>query len=1287
MTCHPPGLRRGIYCPHPARRLGIVPQSKQTHVLPLSAGHRFFPNRRGARSHERRRPTGYLSLTAKAHALVLFACFILSLGALGQVQNGQIVGVVADPSGAVVAHANVHIRNPATGYEADLESNGSGIFSATELIVGSYTIRVEVPGFKTVTATNLVLNAGTDLRVDFRLVLGQRSEMVEVSDAARLVNTENPRLSYTVDSAQIANLPLNGRNIYDLIQYQPGSTNMRGIMFENGADTVVNGVRENFIGFLINGISNKGLSGGPVIQPILDTVQEFQLLTLNNSAEFGSSAGAITNLVTKSGTNQLHGSAWEFLRNDIFDANSFFANDIPDPADRKTSPLRLNQFGATLGGPIRKDKLFFFAAYQGERFLTSSPGPSFTESQQFRSATISAFPESVSALLYSNFAPAAKGTSLATLREYINSSFGRFPTFAGYLCPANTDAGTGAPGVISSKFASFFGVEQTDIDQMNSPEDQGGCPGGSPYATPRTGAFNRDSNFVEMVVDPNKSQTDGNLFNGNEASLRLDYNLSQTNRFFSEFNWARSGDQYSNGNALRGFTNPSTFTTPSFQISFLHTFSLTLSNEFRAGYEQNGSVTTVPLPGVPAISLDDGILGFGAGEGLPQSVRENIYNYKDLVSIIRGKHNLKAGGELRRNIENSDLNAGRPGYEFFDSLFFAIDAPYLEDVGVDPGFASGTPAHLATSIRHWRNWDVGAYLTDDWKISRGFTLNLGLRYDLYTRSTELNNLATTFIKGPGENFIDNISTGAGQIKDASTPCPGDPRATLAGECGPGGFAAARNLGRGDHDNFGPRVGFAWDAFGDGKMSLRGGYGISYEGSLQKRLSLTRWNPPYYSLNRISNFLDGDPNANVVYGPVDGGQAIFHGPAPAAQHSGTGVQATGNISGWDPSNPQISGFTAIVFSDGLRDPYVENWFFGVQRELRPRLTLELNYVGTAGRNLFRAENVNRVPGGLLPEGTCVTDNFGRRLCSQINTSTAANGLELNPVGQLNPNYGRLRVWENAANSIYHGMQISVRKQMGGRLQFSGNYTYSHSIDNDSTWQSVGTTVDGVAAGDALTTDPTQPGLDRGNSVFDIRHRLTFNYIWEMPFFRNRHGLLAEVLGGWQWNGIWSFQSGAHWSPFNQDPPRLQPRAGFPDACSPSAFDPANCVNMGGDYNLDGENNDRPNAIANNVHATHAQWAKGFNLPSNFFSTPCLGCVGNLGRNTFVGPGYRAADTSLFKNFKISERLHLQLRAEAFNVFNHTNFLIGNNFSLHDPIFGIAGGTLPPRNLQFGLKLSF
>ena len=1213
-----------------------------------------------------------MSLFAVSKGPIWLIALVFSLPAIAQLQNGQITGVISDPSGAVVAHASVHLRNVATGYETDSESNQSGTFTIPEVVVGSYIIRVEVPGFKTITATNLDLNAGAVLRVDFKLALGRRSETVEVSNAARLINTENSRLSFTVYSEQIAGVPLNGRNVYDLIQYQPGATNTRGIIFENGADTVVNGVRQNFNGFRINGISNTGLSGGPVNRPILDTVEEVQILTLNNAADFGGSAGAITNLVTKSGSNQFHGSAWEYLRNDIFDANFFFANYF----GQEKLPLRLNQFGTALGGPIRKDQLFFFAAYQGERFLTSSPGPALVESAAFRTATVSAFPNSVAALLYSSFPSTGKGTPFISLKDYVasQSSGGGFSTFSDYLCPANTDGGTSTPGAISRKFATLFGVEQGDINAMNAT-----CPGGSPYIAPSAGSFNRDANFLESVLDPNKSQADGNLFDGNEASLRLDYNFDQNDRFFSAFNWARSGDKYSSDNGLRGFSSPSSITTPNFQFSYIHTFSPTLLNEFQAGYLQNRSETQMPLPGVPTVSFDDGTVGFSAAKGLPQSVRESVYNFSDLLSWTHGTHEIKAGVEVGRDLESSDVDAGRPAYSFFNSLFFAVDAPHSEDVGVDPGFATGVAAHLATSVRHWRNWSSGAYFRDDWKLSRRFTLNLGLRYDLFTRSKERNGLATTFIKGPGRSFIDNISTGAGQIKSASAPCPGDPKAVLAGECGPGGFAATRALGRGDHNNFAPRIGFAWDVFGNGKTALRGGFGISYEANLQKRFSLTRWNPPYYSLNQISNFLAGNTNSKIVYGPVGGGSPTFRGPAPPEQHSGVGEQAVGNISGWDPANPQQSGYTSILLPEGVRDPYVENWFFGVQRQLGQNFVMELDYVGTAGRKLFRAENVNRIPGGALPEGTCVIDTFKRRLCSQINTNTATNGLEIDPLGTLNPNYGRLRVWENSANSIYHALQFSLRRQVGHSWQLSANYTYSHSLDSDSTWQSSGSTVNGPSAGDSFSTDHTQPGLDRGNSVFDIRHRIALNYVWKIPFFLNRQGWAAALLGGWQWNGIWSFQSGAHWSPFDPRPASLEG-----DCSAPLT---SRCVNTGGDYNLDGEHNDRPNAIANNVHATHSQWANGFNLPGNFFSAPCLGCVGNLGRNTFVGPDYWAGDISLFKSFMVSERVSFQFRAEAFNVLNHTNFMIGDNVSLNQPQFGQAGGTAPPRNLQFGLNLSF
>ena len=1226
---------------------------------------------------------GHLGPLATSRTNVWLVFLILSLGASAQVQNGEITGTVADPSGAVVPGAKIVLQNLGTGYEIHVQTNSEGIYTAKELNVGTYIVRVEAHGFKTSEASNLVLNAGTVLRVDFKLLLGEHTEVVEVTDAGTQVNTETSRLSQTVDSTQIANLPLNGRNVYDLIQYSPGATNMRGTMFENGANTVVNGVRENFNGFVINGVSNKGLSGGPVNQPIQDTVQEFQLLTLNNSAELGNSAGAITNLVTKSGTNDLHGSAWEYFRNDALDANPFFANHNPDPTQRQKTPLHLNQFGGTVGGPILRNKLFFFAAYQGDRFIISNPGEVLAESSQFRQAVIATFPGSISSLLYSHFAPSNSGSPALTLRDYVNggqfSGFG-FPNFGDYLCP-NSD--TGITSAMSNKFAALFGVEQGDIDYMNQPSN---CPGGSPYSTPVAGAFGRDLPLLVNVLNVGKSQVTENLFNGNEASLRLDYNLSSNDRFFGQLNWSKAGDQFSGGNPtqLRGFDTPSTNTTPNFQFSYIHTFTPTLLNEFRAGYAGNDLSVQASLPGVPGIGFADGSVGFGSYNGYPQFFHENIYNYVDVVSLSHGKHSLKGGAEIRRNIENSNFDVGRPSYYFFDPLFFGIDQPYEEVGGVDPGFLSGKPAPLATSLRHFRNWEYGFFFQDDWKVSRRLTLNLGLRYDLYTRHTELNHLATTFLKGPGEHLIDDISTGAGQIQSANAPCPGDQRGILAGECGPGGFAPAKTLGEGDHNDFGPRVGFAWDVLGDGKTSLRGGFGVSYEGTLYNPLSNTRWNPPYFSLDDVSNTLGGG-RSNIVYGPVAGGAPAFVGPSPPGQHAEAG--ATGNISGWDPSNPHLAALTSIVFPEGIRDPYVENWFLGVQREIRPRLSVEVNYVGTAGHKLLRAESVNRVPGGLLPEGVCVKDTFGRRLCSQINDN--------NPNGVLNPNYGNLRVWENIANSGYNSLQVSLKQQLSHGLQFGGNYTWSHSIDSGSSWHNAGTSANGFGGGDGYSTDQTLPQLDRGNSVYDIRHRLTFNFVWEMPFLRDLHDFVGTMLGGWQLNGIFSRQTGAHWFPFRGGQfgsSKLQENA--PGACSAATFDPQNCVNVGSDYNLDGVANDRPNAIANHVNATHEQWADGFNLPDDFFSAPCLGCVGNLGRNTFVGPGYLNLDTSLFKNFRLSDRFRLQFRAEAFNILNHTNFQLGvanvgpsGNNRFNSPEFGKAGGTFTPRNLQFGLKLSF
>jgi hypothetical protein len=321
--------------------------------------------------------------------------------------------------------------------------------------------------------------------------------------------------------------------------------------------------------------------------------------------------------------------------------------------------------------------------------------------------------------------------------------------------------------------------------------------------------------------------------------------------------------------------------------------------------------------------------------------------------------------------------------------------------------------------------------------------------------------------------------------------------------------------------------------------------------------------------------------------------------------------------------------------------------------------------------------------VLPTTACITDNFGRNWCGND--------------GFANNNYGNMRDWANVVNSNYNSLQASLRKQMSQGLLFNVNYTWSHTIDDGSTWHSGATTANGAAAGEGYTTDFTQPGLDRGNSLFDIRHRLVFNYVWQLPG-QNFHGVLGALLGGWQYSGVWSFQSGAHWEPYNSKAAKLSgnsdPTAGPLTGCYAVPFVAANCVNTGGDYNLDHGRNDRPNSTMTAFDPSRTLWETGWGSATNVpqFSAPCLGCTSNLGRNNFVGPGLWQADMTLAKTFKFTERVGMKFEAQGFNVFNRANFLLataggsGNN-NINSGSFGQAAGTLNARNLQFGLHLTF
>src|ERR1700688_4117387 len=704
--------------------------------------------------------------------LAVFAVLALTLSAFAQVQNGQFDGTVTDPTGAAIANARVAVTNSATGLSLSATTNSNGSYTVKEVPPGTYKLEVEASGFKKLENNAVTANAGTISRVDAKLQLGKATETVEVSGEAAAVNTEDSRLSTIVSSAQINNLPLNGRNVFDLMQLSTGAVNVMGVDFENGHNTVVNGLREDFNGFLINGISNKGLSGGAVNTPIEDSVEEFQQLGLNLSAQYGNSAGGTVNLVTKSGTNAWHGSGWEYIRNNALDANDFFNNQN----NVARAPLHFNQFGITLGGPIVKDKLFFFLSLQEDRFKSDAVPTTITqESSAGRTAVINANAasglNSTAALLYSNFAPANPGISTGlTSNSYVTgwNQANKFKgvnlganDFTGFLCSASNFGGT---PLMARKWANIFGV--TAADQANATAD--GCGGG--LAAPSAGVvpIDRTISIQETSVSTFGTQTQslGNLFNGKEGSIRLDYNRNANNRAYVNFNYLRETDTFGacpTSACARGFKQPTRSLFPTGSLSFVHTFSPTILNELRVGYTQNNTIDVVKNPGVPAIGFSDGTAAFGSYNGYPQQFKENIYAYSDMVSISHRNHNMKAGVDFRRNIENSEFNIARPSYYFYDQVHFAADAPYLQVNGVDPGIckapcpvSSYNPnpsATLADNFRHWRNIEFGAYFQDDWKVNKRLTLNLGLRYDLFQRHQEEANYATTFIVGPGANLV------------------------------------------------------------------------------------------------------------------------------------------------------------------------------------------------------------------------------------------------------------------------------------------------------------------------------------------------------------------------------------------------------------------------------------------------------------------------------------------------------------------------------------------------------
>jgi hypothetical protein len=1100
--------------------------------------------------------------------------------------SGEITGQVKDPTGGVVPGAEVTATHVATGTFRNAVTSESGNYRIPLLSPGAYSVKAALTGFKTAQRDGLTLTVGEVLHVDLTLEVGSISETVTVTGAAQAVNTEQGRVSTLVEAKKIVDMPLNGRNIYQLMQLAPGAVNTTATVTEPGTGlggtntTSVNGGRVNFNGYWLDGVTNKGLSGGTNLNPSVDSIQEFRMETLNFSAEFGNSTGSVVNVVSKAGTNNFHGTLYEFHRNDNLDAREFFDDSKPE--------FKLNQYGATIGGPIRKNSTFFFGAFEGLRIRTGQSAIETFESSQWASF-VKTYGSPVAKFLYTNYPGKPITTTTDTVGSYL-AGLGHISSATQANVDAFARADFGAP-------AGALRVDDPIIGEAS-------------FFTP-------------------------DFTNGEQYSVRIDQELGGgKDKIFGRYYWDRAESEIVVSRAA--FNSPNITKSHQVSLSESHIFSPHAVNEFRFGLNRGIGDILAGTPGVPQI-VDgaNAVTYFGAYNGYPQRFHENVFNYSDVVNISKGNHGIKIGAEFRRNQENSEFNVGRPSYTFYGLVYLALDDPYYQVGGVDPHIVDGTRrAELQSNFRGWRNSEVGIFFNDDWKIRPNLTLNLGVRFDLYTRLREVNGRTTKFDFTRGATIFERVQNGD--------------------------FAAAEALSEGDHNNFAPRIGFAWDPFSNGKMSVRGGFGIAFQSGVYNPLANSRWNPPYYSFNLICDIC-GRPRENVLYGPQRAGQTVT--ATGANPNIGAGL-FEGNIIAYDPTNNNTTFLTGIA-NPNMRDPYVMSWFVGIQREMMRNLTLEVNYVGTGGRKIIRAENFNRFTGDRIgaasPTGRFAGDNSFNR---------------------VNPAFGTLRFWENSVNSSYNALQTQISRRFANGYSLQGSYTWSKSLDVRSTWHSGATTTN--LGQEGYSTDVLNQRLDYGRSIFDARHRFVFSFIWDLPALKDKNFLVQGILGGWQLNGITALQSGLPFTPFHG-----------------SSF------SGGGDFNADGNNNDRPNTPAggNTISSERSDWsnklAGPFKIPTTsplgvpttaekvaFFGRPANGTNGTLGRNTFEGPGFANNDFSIFKNFRlpINEEAKLQVRFEFFNVFNRVNFQQPEP-RLNNSSFGRPLATFDARQIQIGLKIIF
>jgi hypothetical protein len=1192
-------------------------------------------------------------------ALAVFVVLLLLSGQVWAIVTASISGTVTDSSGSVISGATVVATNVATGVATTQHTNTQGYYSFQELPLGTYTVDVQQSGFKAYRETELVLDVNSALTVDVKLQVGQATETVEVASDALHVESVNTQMGEVIEGKEMTDVPLVTRSYTDLLALQPGvvgtASGMTGAYAgsfisagfavpqvsgdENSGALSVNGMREAANGFILNGIlvQETGYSGAGAV-PNLDSISEFRIVTNNPDAEFGNYSGGQINVVTKSGTNSFHGNAFEFLRNTDFDAANYF-----DRGSR--GAYHQNQFGGTFGGPIVKDKIFFFADYQGNRVLqpvtqtiTGAPSAA-TESGNLSGIAGSLTGTTVNGAAWANQLSTQLGQTVTAGEAYYTPTC---TTYAQCVFP-NAQLPTTAFSPIASNLLKYILPANGAIDSSG------------------TGTFSTTSQ--KLSINDNKFSGRGDA-NSGLGYLTAYYYFDRYDRV--DPYWASNAPLYP------GFSVAGKGQTHNINLGDTKTFGSASVNEFRLGYFRTDVSFNQPLGGT-GTSLAD--LGFASGangapgiypgtpsvEGVPEidfnnfvigvpsrpnQLVENIYQVVDNYSRVVGTHTLKFGAQYHYNQLEENLSNVANGNYFFGTNFSGGQPSETGSDFVD--FLLGAPSSYVQG-QSWpsygRNFYFGLYAQDSWHVNSRLTFNYGVRYDVSAPWHEKFNEIQTLI--PGEQSVVFPGSPLGWV------FPGDPGV-------PSSLAPTR------WNNFAPRLGLAYSPG-------------AHEGILGKLLGQPGSTSIRVGFAQIYTTFEGATDFNEIgdapFGDYTGqNESTFAAPF-TNRATGTSILNFFPVAtpphNFSASNP-ATGFPYDTLTDFLgaygtigsspafynknKLPYAENYELSIQRQITPSDLITVSYVGTQGHHLLSSQSANPgIPSLCLALAAAGCGPGGENDIYTLNGVTTAGTrgpfsapYRNTPVdGNYVVPFGNDSYFITIGNSVYNSAQINYR-HTSHRSQILLGYTFSKSLDD--------------ASGYGEQINPYDPKLSRGLSAFDSTNNFVMSYSYDLPF--DKLAGPKRLTNGWQISGITRFATGLPVTLVETDDHSLE-GTGF----GGPIILPADTPDLVGPLNI------------SNPRTSGGQY---FNPAA--FASSAIGSEGDVDRRYFHGPGINNFDFALLKGTQLTERINLQFRAEFFNIFNHAQFITPSGI-LGSSSFGQITAAQSPRIGQLSLKLNF